>query len=234
MPLQSFVDNNLPTIKAAWLNAVDAFYFTLFNSATTAAGARTAIDVPSNAETVLKTIVDAKGDILAGTAADTLARVAVGTDGQVLTADAASTPGIKWAAGGSGLSVATQAEQEAASSLTVAVPPGRQHFHPSAVKAWAEFDGTGTPAFRAAYNFTSITDNGTGDYTLNFTTAMSGVSYCALVSVLGAGVGSAVRVATITSKTTAGVRLAVGGVDATGSFVSVDLTFIYVAVFGDM
>ena len=40
MPLQNFVDNNLPTIKAAWLNAVDAFYFTLFNSATTAAQAR--------------------------------------------------------------------------------------------------------------------------------------------------------------------------------------------------
>ena len=43
MPLQSFVDNTLPTIKAAWLNAVDAFYFTLFNSATTAAQARTAL-----------------------------------------------------------------------------------------------------------------------------------------------------------------------------------------------
>lgn len=45
MPLQNFVDNNLPTIKAAWLNAVDAFYFTLFNSATTAAQARTALGV---------------------------------------------------------------------------------------------------------------------------------------------------------------------------------------------
>lgn len=43
MPLQNFVDNSLPTIKAAWLNAVDAFYFTLFNSATTPAQARTAL-----------------------------------------------------------------------------------------------------------------------------------------------------------------------------------------------
>jgi hypothetical protein len=43
MPLQNFVDNSLPTIKAAWLNAIDAFYTTLFQSATTAAQARTAL-----------------------------------------------------------------------------------------------------------------------------------------------------------------------------------------------
>ena len=43
MPLQNFVANSLPTIKAAWLNQIDAFYFTLFGSATTAAQARAAI-----------------------------------------------------------------------------------------------------------------------------------------------------------------------------------------------
>lgn len=47
-------------------------------------------------ESLPVTIIDAKGDIIAGTAADTAARVAVGTDGQVLTADSASTPGVKW------------------------------------------------------------------------------------------------------------------------------------------
>lgn len=51
---------------------------------------------------IAKTIVDAKGDIIAATAADTVARLAVGTDGQVLTADAASTAGIKWATSSSG------------------------------------------------------------------------------------------------------------------------------------
>jgi hypothetical protein len=44
-------------------------------------------------------------------------------------------------------------------------------------KAWINFNGTGTPAIRAAFNVTSITDNGTGDYTLNFTTALPDANY---------------------------------------------------------
>ena len=39
-------------------------------------------------------------------------------------------------------------------------------------KAWVNFDGTGTVAIRRAFNVSSITDNATGDYTVNFTNAM--------------------------------------------------------------
>jgi len=44
-------------------------------------------------------------------------------------------------------------------------------------RAWVNFNGTGTVAIRASGNVTSITDNGTGDYTVNFTTAMTDANY---------------------------------------------------------
>jgi hypothetical protein len=49
------------------------------------------------------TIFDAKGDIIAATAADTASRLAVGTDGQTLVADSAEATGLKWATASSGV-----------------------------------------------------------------------------------------------------------------------------------
>ena len=49
-------------------------------------------------------------------------------------------------------------------------------------KAWVNFNGTGTVAIRASGNVTSITDNGTGDYTVNFTNAMTDADYAYNVS----------------------------------------------------
>jgi len=49
-------------------------------------------------------------------------------------------------------------------------------------RAWVNFDGTGTVAIRASGNVSSITDNGTGDYTVNFTTAMPDVNYSAVAN----------------------------------------------------
>lgn len=60
---------------------------------------------------VSKTVVDAKGDLLAGTANDTVARLGVGSAGQVLTADPATATGLKWAtpaAGGAYVGVNAQ------------------------------------------------------------------------------------------------------------------------------
>jgi hypothetical protein len=48
-------------------------------------------------------------------------------------------------------------------------------------RAWVNFNGTGTVAIRAAGNVTSITDNSTGNYTVNFTTAMPDVNYSAVL-----------------------------------------------------
>ena len=49
-------------------------------------------------------------------------------------------------------------------------------------KAWVNFNGTGTVAIRASYNVSSITDHGTGDYTVNFTTAMADTNYTTIGS----------------------------------------------------
>lgn len=51
-----------------------------------------------NHSEIQKTIVDAKGDLIAATGADAVDRLAVGTNGQVLTADSTASTGIKWAA----------------------------------------------------------------------------------------------------------------------------------------
>lgn len=53
-------------------------------------------------------------------------------------------------------------------------------------KAWVNFNGTGTVAIRAAFNVSSITDNGVGDYTVNFTSAMVDANY-AIVNTTGNG-----------------------------------------------
>ena len=57
----------------------------------------------------------------------------------------------------------------------------------NAVKAWVNFNGTGTVAIRASYNVSSITDNGTGDYTVNFTTALADANYSVMSSAEGSG-----------------------------------------------
>jgi hypothetical protein len=54
-------------------------------------------------------------------------------------------------------------------------------------RAWVNFNGTGTVAIRASGNVSSITDNGTGDYTVNFTTAMADANYSTVGTT---GVGS--------------------------------------------
>jgi len=60
-------------------------------------------------------------------------------------------------------------------SAVQATPSGSAPLY--AARAWVNFNGTGTVAIRASGNVTSITDNNTGDYTVNFTTAMPDANY---------------------------------------------------------
>jgi len=105
----------------------------------------------------------------------------------------------------------------------------------NAVKAWVNFNGTGTVAIRASYNVSSITDNGTGDYTVNFTTALSDANYnVAHPTTLLEGTGITLTVAnyarasnTQVLPTTSAYRFSTTNTSATAQ----DLAYCYVTVF---
>ena len=77
-------------------------------------------------------------------------------------------------------------------------------------RAWVNFNGTGTPAIRGSGNVASITDNGTGDYTINFTTALVDVNYSVVgTSAMRTGDGALglLCVSTLTAYTTSLFRI---------------------------
>ena len=73
-------------------------------------------------------------------------------------------------------------------------------------RAWVNFNGTGTPAIRASGNVSSITDNGTGDYTVNFTTAMPDANYATNLSIGSISGGSSDVIPLLSTLSTTSVR----------------------------
>jgi hypothetical protein len=97
-------------------------------------------------------------------------------------------------------------------------------------RAWVNFNGTGTVAIRASGNVSSITDNGTGDYTVNFTTALADANYSVVGMVdrnRSTENGTTINVDSSTAPTAAAVRLVTFRV----SVGLVDSTYANVAVF---
>ena len=88
----------------------------------------TAIDTTTfnnAAAAIAKTIVDAKGDIIAATAADTVARLAVGANDTVLTADSSTATGLKWATPAAGGMTLISTTSLTGSSVTISsIPSG--------------------------------------------------------------------------------------------------------------
>ena len=100
-------------------------------------------------------------------------------------------------------------------------------------KAWVNFNGTGTVAIRRAFNVASITDNGTGNYTLNFTTAMTDANY-AWSGSYGADnsstqgfIAGVASVALATSKTASSLRIN----SAYGTGTANDIASVSVTIF---
>jgi hypothetical protein len=80
------------------------------------------------------------------------------------------------------------------------------YFSSQLAKAWVNFNGTGTVAIRDSYNVSSITDNGTGDYTVNYSTALNNSNYCALGS-SRVVIGTRTSVVGFSNYTTTSIRL---------------------------
>ncbi len=101
-------------------------------------------------------------------------------------------------------------------------------------KAFVNFNGTSTVAIRASYNVSSITDNGTGDYTVNFTTALADANYSCVItpefisSAGSAGANFAAVISPDTAPATNLVRLRTGTPSTSGL---VDTPRICVSIF---
>ena len=98
-------------------------------------------------------------------------------------------------------------------------------------KAWVNFNGTSTVSIRASYNVSSITDNGVGDYTVNFTTALADTNYSVGNSITGDGKtgGIQVRMATFA---TGSLRFNLKGVNTSGTdWLVCDDSIVSIAIF---
>lgn len=99
--------------------------------------------------------------------------------------------------------------------------------------AWVNFNGTGTVAIRASYNVSSITDNGTGNYTVNFAAALPNINYflagyCAydFDSIL------AYRIFSGTARTTSSAQIRTGYVSSVeAAFTADDVADINIGIF---
>lgn len=109
-------------------------------------------------------------------------------------------------------------------------------------KAWVNFDGTTNTAGKCtiadSYNVTDVDDNGTGDYTINYTNALNNVNYCVTICVAAhdattnlnvQGLVKGVSATGATDKTTGHVTIQTG---TTNAAALLDVAEIYVMIFG--
>ena len=90
---------------------------------------------------------------------------------------------------------------------TVTNPSGGQPTIDGLARAWVNFNGTGTVAIRASFNVSSITDNGTGNYTVNFTNAMPDANYTAQLSIGSISGGATDVIPFVNSTSTSSVQV---------------------------
>lgn len=95
-------------------------------------------------------------------------------------------------------------------------------------RAWVNFNGTGTVAIRASGNVSSITDNGTGQYTINFTTAMPDTNYATVGSAWYSGVSAILFSIEGTPSSTTSKAISTNNAGATSNS---DASYVSVSIF---
>lgn len=128
------------------------------------------------------------------------------------------------------VTAAVQADMETASSTTIAVTPGVVKYHPGVPKAWLMYNGV-TNSILASYNVTSVTDNGNGDYTVNFTTAFSSANY-GISGICNAPTATAYGIQIDTSNVPTASACRINIVNA-GNGALTDVARVSVSFFGD-
>jgi len=103
-----------------------------------------------------------------------LAKMASGTDGNIISYDASGDP----------VAISTGSDGQVLTSTGAGSPPAFEAVATTnaafVCKVWINLDGTGTIAIRDDEGVSSVTDNGTGDYTITFDTAFANDDYCAV------------------------------------------------------
>jgi len=104
--------------------------------------------------------------------------------------------------------------------------------------AWVNFNGTGTVAIRSSYNVSSITDNGTGDYTVNFTTALADANYAMAGSIRNTQTYAQIQVgapviAQSTAPTTTALRVTTPTIGDGNTRANIDSDYVSVTIFGN-
>jgi hypothetical protein len=162
-----------------------------------------------------------------------------GASGEALTTNGSGT--LSWAAATP--TIASTAEAQAGTNNTNFITPlrMREGFNASgsapvyACRAWVNFDGTNA-SIRASGNVSSVTSNGTGDYTVNFATAMPDVDYSAQANTqtdgaaraANANINTSMISGTIVAPTTTTLRV---GTYNTATNLAFDSALIAVAIF---
>lgn len=152
------------------------------------------LDAAISAGGIPATIFDAKGDIIAATAADTASRLAVGADGDVLVADSGEATGLKWeAAGSSGEQLVRKTATESVTSSTALQDDDELLIPAGANEVWA-------------LDFVLYTDGATaGDIKA---TVVGPAGATGTVSVQGPGTGATTFADHLTNEQSAGLGTA--------------------------